>query len=118
MPMFDSFRAQQFDPGQSDKCTWWFDGDWESCCLVHDAAYHYGGTARQRKQADQWLRDCVIDQGGIGHWFMGWIMYFGVRVFAHPAWPTPMLPVKHQPWNGHRPYKQRLSGYYRRLQEE
>ena len=44
---------------------------WESCCVVHDRAYHTGGTHRatpaesfhSRKEADLALENCVLNTG-------------------------------------------------------
>lgn len=44
---------------------------WESCCILHDRAYHSGGVRKisaeqsfdQRKSADQILRSCVQETG-------------------------------------------------------
>lgn len=44
---------------------------WESCCIIHDRAYHTGGTREAtavesfeaRKEADLTLKSCVLDTG-------------------------------------------------------
>jgi protein tyrosine phosphatase (PTP) superfamily phosphohydrolase (DUF442 family) len=76
----------------SDGCSLFPDGTikdrtkWCACCLSHDIAYWQGGTADERKKADEALRDCVLDRTndkGLAE-----TMYLGVRAGGHPAFPV------------------------------
>ena len=89
----------------SDGCTWWPDGDWNSCCLIHDEAYHYGGTWRDRLFANGRLAKCVARSGGkkggtvrrtasrVGHWVMAPVMFIGTQAIGSVLWPY------HMKWN-------------------
>ncbi|MDA8100679.1 MAG: hypothetical protein M0042_13770 [Nitrospiraceae bacterium] len=76
----------------SDGCSLFPDGTlrdrakWCSCCLEHDIAYWRGGTGKERKQADEALRDCVRER--TGDQALAETMYVGVRAGGHPAFPT------------------------------
>ena len=55
-----------------------------SCCIQHDQAYYYGGSALDRYNADTAFRVCLVDEG----WhILGWVYYAGVRVGGHPIIP-------------------------------
>jgi hypothetical protein len=89
--VFDA-HAADLRPFASDGCSLFPDGaikdrtKWCACCLSHDIAYWQGGTKKERKMADEALRDCVRertnDQG------LAETMYLGVRVGGHPAFPA------------------------------
>ena len=88
---FDALAAD-LRPFTSDGCSLFPDGTikdrtkWCDCCLSHDLAYWQGGTAGERKKADEALRDCVLDRTkdkGLSE-----TMYLGVRAGGHPAFPT------------------------------
>ena len=64
-------------PFKSDGCSCWPDSDWLECCVEHDLIYWRGGSAQERKAADQALKKCIIESG---HPFMGNVMYYGVRI--------------------------------------
>ncbi len=76
----------------SDGCSLFPDGTikdrtkWCDCCLSHDLAYWQGGTAGERKKADEALRDCVLDR--TKDTALAKIMYLGVRAGGHPAFPA------------------------------
>ena len=70
---------------KSDGCTFWLDGNWVKCCLKHDTAYAHGGTRKQRKFADKQLKICVSKKG---HPIMANLMYFAVRIFGSPFFPS------------------------------
>ncbi len=69
----------------TDGCSIWPDASWVSCCHVHDIAYWCGGSAEQRKAADQLLRQCVADSGSP---ITGALMGVGVR--AGGLWILPL----------------------------
>lgn len=75
----------------TDSCSLFPDGAdqgpqcWADCCVVHDGAYWRGGTAQERRQADQALRECVARAG---HPKTATLMYDGVRLNGMPLWPT------------------------------
>ncbi len=53
------------------------------CCDEHDLAYYEGGTAEDRRLADQRLRECVIEAGFP---VPAWLMWAAVRVFGKSHW--------------------------------
>jgi hypothetical protein len=59
---------------------------WCGCCLHHDMAYWRGGTRDERLAADRALRDCVREKSGDRK--LAGLMYRGVRVGGHPAFPV------------------------------
>ena len=79
-------------PFSSDGCSLFPDSsaitshDWCDCCFQHDVAYWRGGTAEQREEADQLLRQCVIDK--TGNSALATLMYEGVRVGGSPYFHT------------------------------
>jgi hypothetical protein len=91
----EKVRDGEFSPTNSDGCTlisWVYKHmlrhedpvPFVQCCIEHDRAYWYGGTWRQRKAADEALRDCVL---AMGYKFWAWFMYYGVRAFGSPRLP-------------------------------
>jgi len=76
----------------SDGCSLFPDGNlehrdlWCDCCFAHDIAYWRGGTQEERKQADETLRDCVIER--THNKALATLMYDGVRTGGHPVFPT------------------------------
>jgi len=83
--------ADKLKPFKSDGCSAFPDGTlddnelWLSCCYQHDLAYWQGGTSKQRKQADQDLKQCVSQ---VGEPIVAKLMLAGVRVGGSPYWPT------------------------------
>ena len=79
-------------PFTTDGCSMWVDGTlehpnlWRHCCVAHDKAYWLGGTADQRKRADEELEICVKQEQGAA---MADYMYSMVRWGGHPDWLTP-----------------------------
>ena len=71
---------------KSDGCSMFPDGSYYNCCYVHDVAYWPGGTADERKKADEDLRACV--RGITGSGFLAGLMYWGVRMGGGPAHDT------------------------------
>lgn len=55
-------------------CSYWFEGDWAQCCMIHDSS-----LLDFKAHLD--LGMCVAQQGGLGHLFMGFIMFVGVVCF-------------------------------------
>jgi len=84
--------AVDLRPFTSDGCSLFPDGTlkdrtkWCDCCLSHDIAYWQGGTADERKKADDLLRDCVIARTGDKN--LAETMHLGVRAGGHPAFPA------------------------------
>ena len=70
---------------------------WHEDCVEHDYAYWSGGSAEDRKFADQVLRDKVTERG---YSFIANCMYYAVRVGGVPWMPLPWR------WGfGHKFYK-------------
>src|SRR5437867_13216290 len=63
---------------KSDGCSMFPDGDYFSCCYLHDVAYWPGGTAEARELADKSLRTCV--SGITGNTARAEAMYKGVHM--------------------------------------
>lgn len=61
--------------------------EWGPSCVEHDRAYWRGGTAEDRRKADEALRAGVEER--TGHAWLATIMYRGVRIGGSPYWPTP-----------------------------
>ncbi len=76
---------------RSDGCSALPDGTlqqntlWLACCVEHDKAYWLGGSATERRQADEALQVCV---NNVGETEIAQIMLAGVRVGGSPYWPT------------------------------
>jgi hypothetical protein len=76
----------------TDGCSLFPDGTlrnrdrWFGCCYVHDVRYWQGGTREAREGADSALRACVLE--ATGDEVLATLMYDGVRVGGHPAFPT------------------------------
>ncbi len=92
LPGCAAATASDLQGFKSDGCSLFPDGTikdrtkWCDCCLTHDIAYWQGGTAGDRKKADEDLRDCVLDR--IQDKALAETMYLGVRAGGHPAFPT------------------------------
>ena len=84
--------AQALKPFTTDGCSLWIDGTptrpnlWRGCCVAHDKAYWLGGSAVQRRQADDDLKACVTERAGKG---MAEYMYVNVLWGGSPYWLTP-----------------------------
>ena len=81
-------RSEALNDFTSDGCSLFPDrslinsDDWCDCCLEHDIAYWQGGTEEQRLEADQELRDCVLEK--TGNRALAETMYQGVRFGGSP----------------------------------
>lgn len=69
----------------TDGCSRWPDGGYVTCCIVHDIAYWCGGSADDRREADESLRSCLSEKTAA----LGYLVYSGVRVGGMPWLPTP-----------------------------
>ncbi len=59
---------------------------WRSCCEIHDKAYYYGGSKKEKKEADEKLKQCVNDnQDGV---LLGHLMQAAVTPFGKPQLHT------------------------------
>lgn len=85
-------KQSTLKPFTSDGCSLFPDSsvitshDWCACCLEHDMAYWRGGSAEQREESDQRLRECVIDK--TGNEALATVMYEGVRIGGSPYFYT------------------------------
>lgn len=70
----------------TDGCSLFPDGSWCDCCFKHDQIYWRGGTAAERKDADEELEKCVKTKTTCA--VTPWLMYKGVRFGGHPIFPT------------------------------
>ena len=59
---------------------------WRHCCVTHDKAYYYGGSMKEKKDADETLEKCVNHNQGGGA--LGAIMENAVTVGGQPYIPT------------------------------
>jgi hypothetical protein len=71
---------------KSDGCSMFPDGNYYSCCYLHDYAYWPGGTEKEKDDADVALRACVSRLTGKPS--LGELMYRGVQANGGPAFPT------------------------------
>ncbi len=114
----------------SDGCSLFPDGTikdrnkWCGCCLSHDIAYWQGGSAGDRKTADEALRDCVFER--TKDKALAETMFLGVRAGGHPAFPTWYRWAYGWPYGrGYKPLseaekqqaKERLDEYYQKHPE-
>lgn len=74
---------------KSDKCSLFPDCDYGDCCVEHDEKYYFGGSFKQRRQADIKLYKCVRAKKGFHHKIIAPIMYVGVRIGGVSWLPTP-----------------------------
>jgi hypothetical protein len=65
----------------------------EICCQAHDGLYTLGGSASQRKRADDLLFECIRKTSGRP---LAWIMWCGVRIFGSRFWPAVAKPKQLQ----------------------
>ena len=66
----------------TDGCSFWPDGDYVECCIVHDMAYWCGGSFWERMAADAEMAACVEGLNATA-------MYAGVRAFGWCWVPAP-----------------------------
>ena len=50
---------------------------WAEACVEHDRAYHAGGTAKERREADKWL---LIRVAELGYPWWAVVMFVAVRL--------------------------------------
>lgn len=74
---------------KSDKCSLFPDCDYGDCCVEHDKKYYFGGTFKERRQADIALYKCVRAKKGFHHKLIAPLMYVGVRIGGVSWLPTP-----------------------------
>ncbi len=85
-------NADSLQDFSSDGCSQFPDGTWTQqdlwcgCCITHDIAYWQGGNRKQKKQADQALRQCVLEK--TDNKLLADAMYYGVTVGGSPVFPT------------------------------
>ena len=77
----------------TDGCTMAPDGQWQTCCVEHDAVYWCGGSAEAREKADEKLQACVREKNGPAG-----LMYGVVRALGHPYVPAPWRWGYGWPW--------------------
>ena len=83
--------ADTLRPFTTDGCSLFPNGTtenknlWLQCCTEHDRAYWLGGTYKERRAADNQLKQCV---SGLDRKFIAKAMKIGVRVGGSPWWPT------------------------------
>ncbi len=74
---------------KSDKCSLFPDCDYGDCCVEHDKTYYFGGTSKERWQADKKLYKCVRAKKGFHHKIIAPLMLIGVRIGGVSWLPTP-----------------------------
>lgn len=75
---------------KSDGCSLFPDGKYRDCCVQHDKVYYFGGSCKQRLQADNQLFKCVASKKGWYHKvFIAPVMWLGVRIGGVSFLPTP-----------------------------
>ena len=92
MLSINSAHTEQLDNFSSDGCSQFPDGTltqqdlWCDCCIAHDVAYWQGGSRKQKKKADETLRECVLQK--TGNSLLANTMYYGVTLGGSPVFPT------------------------------
>lgn len=74
---------------RSDGCSLFPDGNYGACCVEHDKAYFFGGSLKERREADKKLYECVKATTGRCNKLTARIMWFGVRIGGVSFLPTP-----------------------------
>lgn len=69
----------------SDGCSMFPDCNYRECCVEHDKTYFFGGTKKERREADRKLYECVR---GKGRGFIAKMMWVGVRIGGVGFLPT------------------------------
>ena len=59
-----------------DYCTFWFEGNWKSCCKEHDDNYRKGIS---RLESDKLFLKCLLN---VTNKVIGYAMYGAVRLFG------------------------------------
>lgn len=95
-----------WDPSMCDGCNVpWFARDWvsaddpkiRSACCRHDERYYYGGTSADRRRADAYLYNDLVEAGEPVP--IAWLMWAHVRLYGSIYWPTN---TKKWAWGGKR----------------
>jgi len=77
----------EWKPSMSDGCSGVFEFGYHDCCVAHDKAYHYGGSAVDKLKADLMFYADMRSVPGIWGWLAGhgWarIRYEGIRILTH-----------------------------------
>ena len=74
---------------KSDGCSMFFDGCYRDCCVEHDKAYYFGGSRKERRNADKLLFKCIARKKGWWHKVVAPLVWAGVRVGGVGFLPTP-----------------------------
>ena len=82
-------------PFTTDGCTLTPDGTWQACCVEHDMVYWCGGSAGERRRADETFRSCLAADAGTTR---ATIYYYGVRAAAASWLPVPWRWAYGWPW--------------------
>lgn len=69
---------------ESDGCTWFPDGNYRDCCVVHDREYFFGGNWKDRWRSDKKLFQCVWAKPKFYNRLVAPVMWLGVRTFGVP----------------------------------
>lgn len=89
---FGCAGAKELNDFHSDGCSLFPDRsliskeDWCLCCFEHDLLYWQGGTAAERRTADEVFKDCILRQTGDAA--LARLMYAGVRFGGSPYFYT------------------------------
>lgn len=92
MLSLDIALAGQLNDFSSDGCSLFPDGTpgeqtlWCDCCFTHDIAYWQGGNRKQKEQADEALRECVLQKTASR--LLANSMYYGVKLGGSPVFPS------------------------------
>lgn len=76
--------ALVWSESESDACTWFPDGNYCDCCVVHDREYFFGGSSKERWRSDKKLFQCVWAKPKFYNKLVAPVMWLGVRVFGVP----------------------------------
>ena len=77
-------KIKPWEYQKGNKCSDFPDSTWGRCCTLHNKAYYYGGSKKDKIQADFRLYQCVKRNG---HPIIAVIMWLGVTLFGGPHWP-------------------------------
>jgi len=81
-------------PFTTDGCSVWPDCAWQKCCVDHDKWYWCGGSAADRRRADDLLSECVARESAS----MASTMWVGVHLGGAPWLPVPWRWGYGWPW--------------------
>lgn len=69
---------------ESDGCTWFPDGNYRDCCVVHDREYFAGGSWKARWRSDKKLFQCVASKPKFYNKLIAPVVWLGVRFGGAP----------------------------------